>query len=1032
MSNERTTEENPLKAGAAQYRRRKYEFFVNDNHANKKHYKHKDNSIDTTKYNWATFLPKALLFQFMRLANLYFLFIAIIQSIPQVSPLGISTAWGPICFVLFVALVTEALIDLGRRKYDKMLNTETVTVYRDGQWVETKSGKLRLGEVILVKQNATLPSDMVLLDSNLKEGVAFIETGTLDGEKALKQKIGPKGVAGFFNVDGEQKTTFEIKGKVESDPPNPHLYELDCKLHLTISDTNGSETEVNLPCNAKQLLLKGAKLKNTKWVVGIVLYTGHNNKLILNSEKPRMKFSRIEYLMSYLLIVILAMQAGFCLICACLYTPYYNANVGDNPYLPKYQTNAVVDSVITYFTYLLLLNTMIPISLIISLDIVKMIQGYFIIVDVEGYSSVRKEFIKATTVTLNEELGNVNFIFSDKTGTLTCNKMHYKFGVIGDKCYEYVRDGENPGELKDPDITRVNKGFFSPSKFRGEGKTLYEGYRVASDANEDTFVNMETDAEVVAEYWKALALCHQCDVEKDEKGQWTYVAPSPDDIELVKTATAQGYDLQNSPVPTIRKVAVDGEEKDFELLHLIEFDSTRKRMSVIVKDGDKVKVYIKGADSAMEWIGRVEEGNKRISPRSREDFLVQAKNYMDTFSREGYRTLLLGMRVLDNEEYEEWAKKLYNAEMLDEGKKEAIEELYAEIERNIYILGATIVEDKLQDNVPETIFKLRLAGIKIWMITGDKIDTAFNIGLNCHLVEKGVKIFKIHGEKGERLDKLVDEFAAFHRSFPHDIYTILIDAVALAIILDEEERLKTFMEIAYHAKTVICCRVSPKQKSQVVKMVKDYDHKAVTLAIGDGGNDVSMITQAHIGVGMYGEEGMRAVQSGDYAIGEFKFLARLLLFHGRTNNIRISKMIIYFFYKNFIFTIVHFFYGFYNNFSGQTIIDSWFITFYNLLLTAFPLGVLAVADFDLKPDDGEIIQKLLPFLYEENNRCPIFTKWKFILSLFRGIAQALINFFFLVYLLDSACVDLEGDIGGLWYFSICLYSNIIFVSQSKT
>lgn len=169
------------------------------------------------------------------------------------------------------------------------------------------------------------------------------------------------------------------------------------------------------------------------------------------------------------------------------------------------------------------------------------------------------------------------------------------------------------------------------------------------------------------------------------------------------------------------------------------------------------------------------------------------------------------------------------------------------------------------------------------------------------------------------------------------------------------------------------------------------------------------------------------MQSSDFAIGEFKFLRRLLLFHGRTNYVRISEMILYFFYKNFVFTITHFYFGFYNNFSGQTIIDDWFITLFNMIFTAFPLSARAVADHDIHPKDGKGALLFQPFMYEENKRNPIFNLRSFSIELIRGMLHGLINYYALYFVLVETPVDSNGNIADIWFFSVNCYTNIIFV-----
>ena len=456
----------------------------------------------------------------------------------------------------------------------------------------------------------------------------------------------------------------------------------------------------------------------------------------------------------------------------------------------------------------------------------------------------------------------------------------------------------------------------------------------------------------------------------------------------------QGWAYEESGNPNTKWVKVGDvlpERKDYKKLQIIEFSSDRKRETIIVKNPEgTIVLYCKGADSIIE---------KRLSNKSSSQILAQSKNYVEKFSAQGLRTLFIAMKVLSEKEYNKFEKELNEAMMSLENKDEKVNEVCDKMEQNLFLIGTTIVEDKLQNKVPETIRDLRLAKIKIWMLTGDKMNTAYNIGLSCNLISKSMKIFNICGieprkdpntleiiNKNER-DEVILTFGKEYHKFKGEFdsmqkipqFGILVDEKALLTINEDDKIQNIFLDIAKDAVAVICCRVSPLQKSQVVKMMKKYSPNCKTLAIGDGGNDVSMIMEAHIGVGIYGEEGMRAVQSSDYAIGEFRFLHSLLLIHGRTNYMRNAECILYFFYKNFVFTFLQFIFGFYCNFTGQTIIDDWFISLFNLLFTSLPLGARALLDHDVKPDDSELVHLMLPFLYLENRTNPVFTLKKFFL-----------------------------------------------------
>ncbi|KAG5457226.1 MAG: phospholipid-transporting ATPase 1, partial [Olpidium bornovanus] len=364
-------------------------------------------------------------------------------------------------------------------------------------------------------------------------------------------------------------------------------------------------------------------------------------------------------------------------------------------------------------------------------------------------------------------------------------------------------------------------------------------------------------------------------------------------------------------------------------------------MSAVIRGADgQIRIYCKGADTViLERLG----GSNPFVERT----LAQLEDY----ASEGLRTLCLAVRCIPEEEYAVWSGIYDRAATQLVNRQDELDKAAEIIEKDLLLLGATAIEDKLQDGVPETIHTLAQAGIKIWVLTGDRQETAINIGYSCKLIMEDYSLIicneESHFATKDFLEKKLQAVKQASEQLDAEgqelePMCLIIDGATLRYALEKEVEL-VFLELAMFCKAVVCCRVSPLQKALVVKLVKKQA-KSVLLAIGDGANDVSMIQAAHVGVGISGMEGLQAARSADFAISQFRYLRKLLLVHGAWSYQRLSKLILYSFYKNITLYMTQFWYVFFNGFSGQVIFESWTITYYNVLFTVAPPIVLGVFD----------------------------------------------------------------------------------------
>ncbi|KAI9692301.1 MAG: hypothetical protein M1822_006532 [Bathelium mastoideum] len=1017
------------------------------------------NGIRSNKYTLWTFVPRQLLAQFSKLANFYLLCFAILQLIPGLSTTGNYTNIIPLMVFVSISMAKEGFDDYRRHRLDKEENRrETLTIdtaipFSAGSlnWRKAQWHSLRVGDIVKLKRDEPVPADIVLIGStSLGENkTVYVETIALDGETNLKVK---RTVTSVAETCATPEKFIACSVEFVTEDPNPNLSTF--RGRVMVNDQTSHLTNDNI-------IYRGSVLRNTPEVTAMIIYSGEECKVRVNANgnrHARIKAPRLQVMLNKVVILVVFLVIGLSIYNTAAYE-VWRSNVESKLF---YLSSAIVPFHQEVFGFIIMFATMVPLSLYVSMEMIKLAQIFFLNTDIDMYDERSNTPFEARTSTINEDLGQVTHIFSDKTGTLTENKMKFRKLYIDGTQWVH-EDTEVPSQ------NIVGAGTQSPlnasiraSRTQPEVKTTTK-----------QLVNYLTQKPNSAFVHRAklmllcMTLCHSCVPETTgNRTAIDFQASSPDELALVRAAQEMGFLVCRRDHETITLALSSPSSTTtteiYEVLNVIDFSNERKRMSVIVRFPDKrICVICKGADSVV--IERLErrdvDARQRSSlerypvedpsasredsavpgaensnillpldaPRTfsfshprcsitnddeetsiRDDFAVpdsqsaidKCIQSINSFANESLRTLLYAYRFLDEKEYAEWRKVWDAATTSLSNHEKMVEDAANLIEMNFKLAGATGIEDKLQEGVLESINKLCRANIKIWMLTGDKQETAINIGHSCGLMKADSKIFVLNDENGsgdmrERISSSISTL----RTTTHSV--VVVDGHTLTTIYNESSGPleAMFFDLVILADSVICCRAQPSQKARLVNSMRKRVPTSVTLAVGDGANDIAMIQEAHVGIGITGNEGFQAARSSDYSIAQFRFLQKLLLVHGRWNYIRTCKYILGTLWKEVVFFLTQALFQRWNGYTGTSLYEPWSLTTFNTLFTSLPVLVIGIFEKDLAASTLMAVPELYRTMGQKNRG---FNIWIYFGWTMMAVAEAMIIYFCMLTLFAKA------------------------------
>ena len=932
-----------------------------------------NNSIISSKYTKLTFLPKTLFAQFISIPKLWFLLISIFElSGLSTITLPLSTIL-PLALLIFLDLVREAFNDHNYHKSDKVINSQLHKVWDGNCFIDKECKDIIVGDIILLLNSDVAPADMIVLCVGNEEHECYADVSSVIGESNLKVKHPVKDVQAKIDCLELEQASLLLKilnSDILISPPCKSFKKFSGRLKL-------GERPRWTQLDSNNLLLRGMRVQNTPWMFGVAAYTGIETKVWINNLSRPQKVPRLRKIMEKWILWMLVIGIVVSIVNTLIFI-----GVGFDGYrIPEVLIGNLV-----------LFNHFVQISLYLSIELVRIFTYIY------NFASGP---IQMKNFDLFSNLGMIEYIVTDKTGTLTDNYLDISLLIIDNNLYlnESADHDEN---------CEINFG----TRRRMTTRITNE-YSLFSDIEKE----LKNKSEKFDLFFICLAICNLSFPVDDG-----FVAISEDDKVLARTASRFGYSMlfRSSEICVI---SINDQEVSFEIIGTQAFSSDTKKSRIIVRRQDTSQVYlfVKGNRDAMINI----YDHTTYERNDIEDCIIQ------------FRTLFLGWRELDEVELKTFVFDYDTALLSPVNRQGRVENVFLKIEKNVAFLGIVGLEDVVSEDTKDTVEILKKAGIKFWVVSGDAEESTLTAAVAAGIFQTEKKIVRLGGYSSEldcmkSLQEIIKEnifsnkviernsvdseihmprvrevkselnipFAQsansmsvedmiplamprrnkrrstlFTRDEVHKVsihplmsklpikrqitslegeynpkalkFILSIDSSALEYGMSSKNHQKYFTSLLFTAKAVCFHGLLPDQKSKVARIIKhNFRFSPLVLSVGDGVSDIGMIQVSDIGVGIRGKEGSEASLNADVSIEKFSQLKELILNNGHRHYIQFSKMILLSVYVMILFESTLIFYAPINGWTAGSAFFAELMIVYRLVINIFPVACMCILDSD--------------------------------------------------------------------------------------